>query len=37
MDLTYNEQFMVCADPVKALVWDIEKNHSPFYAIDLQK
>ena len=37
VDCTKNEEFIICSDTVKTVLWNMEKSKSPYLVADLQK
>ena len=37
MDHTNNEEYILCSDTVKTMLWNVEKSKTPFLIADLQK
>lgn len=37
MSQTLNEEYLLCSDTVKCLLWNMEKSSNPYLIADLQK
>ena len=37
MDCTKNEEYIICSDTVKTILWNLEKDTAPYLIADLQK
>lgn len=37
MDVTKNEEYIICSDTVKTILWNTEKSAVPYLVTDLQK
>ena len=37
MDSTRNEEYIICSDTVKTILWNLEKDTAPYLIADLQK
>ena len=37
MDVTKNEEYILCSDTVKTILWNTEKSNVPYMVADIQK